>query len=107
MIISQGNAFNIPRSSGASFDGNGQPPVTEINIPMEPYGRMERMLKRGEKVEVEAEIKADFTPARVFTMSLPRYPAPIPNSRTRLCCWVLTSTHGMAVLVLQTMLRAA
>jgi hypothetical protein len=64
MIISRGNAFNIPRSSGASYDGKGQPPVTEINIPQEPYGRMERLLKKGVKVEVEAEINAEFTPDR-------------------------------------------
>ncbi|MFN2314920.1 MAG: hypothetical protein ABR531_10715, partial [Bacteroidales bacterium] len=31
MIINQGSAFNIPRSSGASYDGTGQSPVTEIN----------------------------------------------------------------------------
>ncbi|MFZ2286570.1 MAG: M20/M25/M40 family metallo-hydrolase [Bacteroidales bacterium] len=64
MIISQGNAFNVPRSSGASFDGKGQPQVTEISIPMEPYGRMERMLKKGEKVEIEAEVKAEFIPGK-------------------------------------------
>ena len=64
MIISRGSAFNIPRSSGASYDGKGQPPVTEINIPMEPYGRMERLLKKGVKVEVEAEINAEFTTGR-------------------------------------------
>ncbi len=64
MIISQGNAFNVPRSSGSSYDGKGQPQVTEINIPMEPYGRMERMLKKGEKVEVEAEVKAEFIPGK-------------------------------------------
>jgi len=61
MTISQGSAFNIPRSTGAQYDGKGTPPTTEINIPMEAYGRMERMLKNGEKVEVEAEIKAEFT----------------------------------------------
>lgn len=62
MIITPGNAFNIPRSSGASYDGTGKPPVTQINIPQEPYGRMERLLRSGEKVVVEADIKAQFTP---------------------------------------------
>ncbi|MDF1560408.1 MAG: M20/M25/M40 family metallo-hydrolase [Bacteroidales bacterium] len=64
MIINQGNAFNIPRSTGAQYDGKGQPPVTEINIPQEPHFRMERLLKKGEKVEVEAEINTEFTPDR-------------------------------------------
>ncbi len=64
MSISQGNAFNIPRSTGSGYDGKSTPPVTEINIPQEAYGRMERMLKNGEKVEVEADIKAVFTPGK-------------------------------------------
>ena len=38
--------------------------MTEISIPQEAYGRMERLLKKGEKVEVEAEIKAEFTPGK-------------------------------------------
>lgn len=64
MTINQGNAFNIPRSSSAQYDGKSTPPVTEISIPMEAFGRMERMLRNGEKVEVEAEIKAEFTPGK-------------------------------------------
>jgi acetylornithine deacetylase/succinyl-diaminopimelate desuccinylase-like protein len=64
MSISQGSAFNIPRSTGAQYDGKGTPPLTEINIPLEAYGRMERLLRNGEKVEIEAEIKATFTPGK-------------------------------------------
>lgn len=64
MMISNGNPFNIPRSTGSSYDGKSQEPVTEISIAQEAYGRMERLLKKGEKVEVEAEIKAEFTPGK-------------------------------------------
>nr|MCU0366508.1 hypothetical protein [Bacteroidales bacterium] len=56
MMISNGNPFNIPRSTGSSYDGKSKEPVTEISIAQETYGRMERLLKKGEKVEVEAEI---------------------------------------------------
>ena len=90
MIISQGNAFNIPRSSGASFDGKGQPPVSEINIPMEPYGRMERMLKRGEKVEVEAEIKTDFTPGKSVYNVIAEIPGTDPKLKDQV---VLLGAH--------------
>ena len=61
LSVSQGGAFNIPRSTGASYDGKGTPPMAEISIPLEAYGRMERMLVAGEKVVMEAEIKAEFT----------------------------------------------
>lgn len=64
MTIRQGKAFNIPSSTAASYDGKSNPPKPEISIPLEPYQRMERLLRQGEKVEVEAEIKAQFTPGK-------------------------------------------
>ena len=64
MIIDQGNAFNIPRSSGSNYDGKSKPPVTEINVPLEVYGKMERLISNGETVEMEADIKAVFTPGK-------------------------------------------
>lgn len=60
MIVNSGNAFNIPRSSGNNYDGSGKEPVTEVSIPQEAYGRMERLIRNGEKVEMEAEIRAEF-----------------------------------------------
>jgi carboxypeptidase Q len=90
MIINQGSAFNIPRSSGASYDGTGQPPVTEISIPMEPYGRMERMLKRGEKVEIEADIKAEFIPGKKVYNVIAEIPGTDPKLKDQV---VLLGAH--------------
>lgn len=64
MIVDQGNAFNIPRSTGANYDGSSKPPVTEISVPLEVYGKMERLISHGETVEMEADIKAGFTPGK-------------------------------------------
>jgi len=88
--VSQGNAFNIPRSSGSSYDGKGTPPVTEISIPMEAYGRMERMLKGGEKVEMEAEIKAEFTVNRKVYNVIGEIPGTDPKLKDQV---VLLGAH--------------
>jgi carboxypeptidase Q len=90
MIITPGNAFNIPRSSGAMYDGTGDPPVTQINIPEEPYGRMERLLRAGEKVEVEADIKAYFTPDRKVYDVIAEIPGTDPKLRDQV---VLLGAH--------------
>jgi hypothetical protein len=90
LIISQGNAFNVPRSSGASYDGKSEPQVSEINIPLEPYGRMERMLRSGEKVEVEAEVKAEFIPGRKVYNVIAEIPGTDPKLKDQV---VLLGAH--------------
>lgn len=90
MTISQGKAFNIPGSSGASFDGKGKPPVTEISIPMEAYGRMERLIRRGEKVELEAEIKAEFLPGKQVYNVIAEIPGTDPKLKDQV---VLLGAH--------------
>jgi hypothetical protein len=90
MIISQGNAFNIPRSSGASYDGKAAPQVTEISIPQEAYGRMERMLGKGEKVEVEADVKAEFTTGKKVWNVIAEIPGTDPKLKDQV---VLLGAH--------------
>lgn len=90
MIMTQGNAFNIPRSSGSSYDGKSTPPVTEISVPMEVYGRMERLIRNGEKVEVEAEIKAEFTPGKKVYNVIAEIPGTDPKLKDQV---VLLGAH--------------
>lgn len=61
LIIDNGNAFNIPRSGGSRYDGTTAHPVAEVSLPVEAFGRMQRLLQRGVKVEIEAEIISTFT----------------------------------------------
>lgn len=63
LIIDNGNAFNIPRST-ALWSRSKETPVAEVSVPMEAYGRMQRLLQHGEKVMIEAEITATFTPGK-------------------------------------------
>ncbi|MBE0667915.1 MAG: M20/M25/M40 family metallo-hydrolase, partial [Bacteroidales bacterium] len=64
LMISSGRPFNVPSSTGAQYDGGSKLPITEISIPQEPYGRMERLLKNGEKVEMEVEINSTLIPGK-------------------------------------------
>ncbi len=90
MTISQGNPFNIPKSSGAMYDGKSDKPVTEISIPLEPYGRMERLIREGEKVEVEAEIAASFTPGKKVYNVIGEIPGSDPKLKDQV---VLLGAH--------------
>ncbi len=90
MVINQGNAFNIPRSSGANYDGKSTPSVTEINVPQEVYGRMERLLRKGEKVEVEAEINASFSPGKNIYNVIAEIPGTDPKLKDQV---VLLGAH--------------
>ncbi len=90
MTLSQGNAFNIPRSTGANYDGKSKPPATEINIPLEPYQKMERMLRKGEKVEMEAEIKAEFLPEKNVYNVIAEIPGTDPKLKDQV---VLLGAH--------------
>jgi hypothetical protein len=61
VILNNSGTYNIPRSNGAGYNAaGGQEPVAELNIPMEAFGRMERLLRNNVPVEMEVEIKNNF-----------------------------------------------
>ncbi|MGA1977282.1 MAG: M20/M25/M40 family metallo-hydrolase [Bacteroidales bacterium] len=62
VILNNFGTYNIPRSNGANYNSGDKEPVPELNLPMEDYGRMERLIKRNVKVEMEVEIKNNFFP---------------------------------------------
>ena len=90
LMISNGRSFNIPSSSGASYDGKSKPPVTEISIPQEAYGRMERLLKNGEKVEMEVEINSTFIPGKPVYNVIAEIPGTDPKLKDEV---VLLGAH--------------
>ena len=60
-IISGGGTFNVPSSRGVSYKVGDPEPTPEVILPIEDHGRMARMLAKGEKVEMELNIKNTFT----------------------------------------------
>lgn len=56
VIINNSGTFNVPRSSGNNYTAGTKEPIAELNLPVEAFGRMERLLKNNAKVEMEVEI---------------------------------------------------
>ncbi|NSW94961.1 MAG: M20/M25/M40 family metallo-hydrolase [Bacteroidales bacterium] len=56
VILNNAGTFNVPRSTGATYKAGDPEPVAELNIPVEAYGRMERLLRHDVPVEMEIEI---------------------------------------------------
>jgi carboxypeptidase Q len=60
VILNNSGTYNIPRSNGAAYKTGDKEPIPELNIPMEDFGRMERMIRKSIPVEMEIEIKNNF-----------------------------------------------
>ena len=90
LIISEGRAFNIPNSTGSRYEGTGPVPTAQINIPQEAYGRMERLLKHGEKVEVEVEVESKLAPGKKVYNVIAEIPGTDPKLKDQV---VLLGAH--------------
>lgn len=60
-IVSGGGTFNVPSSRGVQYKVGDPEPTPEVILPIEDHGRMARMAAKGEKVEMELNIKNVFT----------------------------------------------
>lgn len=60
VIINNSGTFNVPRSTGANYTYGNPEPTPELNLPIEDFGRMDRLLKHNVPVEMEIEIKNRF-----------------------------------------------
>ena len=60
VILNSSGTFNVPRSTGASYNAGNPEPIAELNLPVEAHGRMERLIKHNIPVEMEIEIQNKF-----------------------------------------------
>ncbi len=60
-IVSGSGTFNVPSSRGVQYKVGDPEPTPEVILPIEDHGRMARMVAKGEKVEMELNIKNVFT----------------------------------------------
>ncbi len=63
VILNNSGTYNIPRANGAGYNSGEKEPVAELNIPVEAYGRLERLIRNNVKVEMEVEILNKFFPS--------------------------------------------
>lgn len=60
-IINGDGVFNVPGSRGAKYKMGQSEPIPQIVLPIEDHGRMVRLVKGGEKVEMELDIRNSFS----------------------------------------------
>lgn len=60
VILNNSGTFNVPKSTGKSYNSGDKEPLAELNLPIEAYGRMERLLRHNVPVEMEVEIQNKF-----------------------------------------------
>jgi len=60
VILNSSGTFNVPRSNGASYKAGDPEPIAELNLPVEAHGRMERLIRKNVRVEMEVEIRNRF-----------------------------------------------
>jgi carboxypeptidase Q len=65
-ILNNSGIFNVPRSTGINYSAGDEEPIAELNIPIEDYSRMERLLRHNTYVEMEIEITNKFFPSPVI-----------------------------------------
>jgi hypothetical protein len=59
MLLNSGS-FNVPRSTSASYAAGSKEPVSQLSIPVEDHGRLERLLRHNIPVEMEVDIQNKF-----------------------------------------------
>lgn len=60
VIINNAGTFNVPRSTGANYRWGDPEPTPQLNLPVEAYGRMVRLLNHNVPVIIEVEIRNRF-----------------------------------------------
>jgi len=60
VILNNAGTFNVPRSAQARYTAGSPEPISELSLPVEAHGRMERLLRKDIPVEMEVEIQNRF-----------------------------------------------
>lgn len=89
-IVSGSGTFNVPSSRGVQYKVGDPEPTPEIILPIEDHGRMVRMLKKGEKVLMELDIKNTFTDNQKINNVVAEIPGTDPKLKNEI---VLIGAH--------------
>lgn len=89
-IISGGGSFNVPSSRGVQYKVGESEPTPEIILPIEDHGRMVRMVTKGTKVEMELNIKNQFTDNQKINNVIAEIPGSDPKLKDEI---ILLGAH--------------
>lgn len=89
VIVGDGT-FNIPGSRGVKYKVGDPEPIPEIVLPIEDHGRMVRLVKDGETVEMELDIRNTFTDNQKINNIIAEIPGTDPKLKNEV---VLIGAH--------------
>ena len=89
VIVGDG-VFNIPGSRGVNYKVGEPEPVPEIVLPTEDHGRMVRLLKGGDEVKMELEVRNSFTDNQKINNIIAEIPGTDPKLKNEV---VLIGAH--------------
>ena len=78
VIVGDGT-FNVPGSRGVSYKVGQPEPLPEIVLPIEDHGRMSRLLKAGENVGMEIDVRNTFTDNQAINNIIAEIPGTDPK----------------------------
>ncbi len=89
VIVGDGT-FNIPGSRGVRYKVGDPEPTPEIVLPIEDHGRMVRLIKSGENVEMELDVRNTFTDNQKINNVIAEIPGTDPKLKNEV---VLIGAH--------------
>ena len=89
-IVNTRGTFNVVSGTGVQYKSGDPEPTPEIMVPLEDGGRMSRLIKRGEKVEMELDIKNVFTDNKQINNVYAEIPGTDPKLKDQI---VLIGAH--------------
>ena len=89
-IINTRGTFNVTSGTGVQYKVGDAEPLPEITLPLEDGGRMARLIKRGEKVEMELDLKNEFTDNQKINNVIAEIPGTDPKLKNEV---VLIGAH--------------
>ena len=89
-VIAGDGTFNIPGSRGVNYKIGNPEPLCQITLPIEAHNRMVRLINNGHKVEMEIDIKNQFTNRPVINNIIAEIPGTDPKLKNEV---VLIGAH--------------
>ena len=89
VIVGDGT-FNVAGSRGVDYKAGDPEPITEIVLPIEDHGRMVRLVKSGERVEMELDIRNSFSDNKTINNIIVEIPGTDPKLKNEI---VLIGAH--------------
>lgn len=89
-VINTRGTFNVTSGSGAQYKVGDPEPLPAIVLPVEDGGRMARLIARGEKIEMELDLKNEFTDNQKINNVIAEIPGTDPKLKNEI---VLIGAH--------------